>query len=350
MKTSGILTLFCITLLCLSGSTVSRAQATEPPKPKDDTKAAAKPEPVAASKSVPAARSSRIRDSKRPPRVEFEIVSQDTLWGTIVVELSPERTPITVRNFLRYVDEGFYNGTIFHRALSDFIIQGGQYIGSTEKKTEGLHGAIRNESRRGLKNERGTIAMARKHSPHTAVCQFYINVVGNEQLDYPNAGAYGYCVFGKVIKGMELVDRIARVPTSISPAARQRYERYLKKGADVKQAEKSLPNSPLELKRARRLEGDEYDSCVDPPPTPVSQPADVEDELPTESDEVEPPAADNEPLEQAEEADEQPVEDEDQPVDEPTDEAVEPRENLPPAESDDNPTDPPAELDGDVED
>ena len=350
MKISDMLTLFCITLLCLGGSTVSRAQATEPPKQKDDTRAATKSEPVAVPNPVSAARGNRTRDSKRSPRVEFEIVSQEISWGTIVVELSPERTPITVRNFLRYVDEGFYEGTIFHRALPDFIIQGGQFIDSTAKKSEGLHGVIRNESRRGLKNERGTIAMARKHSPHSAVCQFYINVVSNEQLDYPNAGAYGYCVFGKVIKGMELVDRIAKVPTSVSPAAQQRYERYLEKGEDVKQAEKSLPKSPIVLKRVRQLEGDEYDNCVTLPPTPVSQPTGVEDQLRTGSAESQPPAAEDEPLEQEEEADEKPVEDEDQPIDEPTDEAVEPPEDLPSDEPDDNPTDPPAEPGEDVED
>ena len=142
------------------------------------------------------------------------VVVIDTSKGKIKVELNDEKAPISVKNFLRYVDEKFYNGTTFHRIISDFMIQGGGYEpGMREKKT---HDPIKNEWANGLKNERGTIAMARTQALDTATSQFYINVVDN------TAGGKGktdldrgkYCVFGKVIEGMDVVDAIKAVPTN----------------------------------------------------------------------------------------------------------------------------------------
>ena len=134
-----------------------------------------------------------------------------TSLGTIVIELNSEKAPITVKNFLQYVNDGFYNGTIFHRTMQGFMIQGGGFTKDMAEKPTA--GEIKNEASNGLKNERGSIAMARRQDPNSASSQFFINHVNNSsQLDYPlNNG--GYAVFGKVTQGMDVVDKIAKVPT-----------------------------------------------------------------------------------------------------------------------------------------
>ncbi|MBI1918527.1 MAG: peptidyl-prolyl cis-trans isomerase [Planctomycetes bacterium] len=130
----------------------------------------------------------------------------ETSAGTIKLELYPDKAPITVKNFLRYVDDKFYDGTIFHRVISNFMIQGGGFEpGMKEKKTRG---PIKNEAPNGLSNTVGTIAMARLPQPNTATAQFFINVADNSRLDRPR-----YCVFGKVIEGMDVVDKIKEVKT-----------------------------------------------------------------------------------------------------------------------------------------
>lgn len=145
-----------------------------------------------------------------PPRVEFE-----TSLGSFTVELYPEKTPETVKNFLRYVDEGYYDGTIFHRVMAHFMIQGGGFTSLTEQKFKGLRDPIRNEAKQGLNNQRGTIAMARTGEPHSATSQFFVNVVDNPFLDHkePRGNGWGYCAFGKVVSGMDVVDKIRNVPT-----------------------------------------------------------------------------------------------------------------------------------------
>jgi len=147
---------------------------------------------------------------KRGRTVRVEI---QTNLGKFVVELYPEKAPITVKNFLRYVDEGFYNGTIFHRVIPGFVIQGGGF--TTDLTPKPTHPPIQNEAGNGLKNERGTIAMARTSEIHSATSQFYINLKDNPFLDYtsPTPEGYGYAVFGRVISGMEVVDKIATIPT-----------------------------------------------------------------------------------------------------------------------------------------
>lgn len=205
--------------------------------------------------------------------VELEIEVDGQPWGSIVIELYPERAPLTVRNFLRYVDEGYYDGTIFHRTIRGFVIQGGGYVSLTEKKTAGLHTAIRNESRRGLKNTRGTITMARKTSePHSAIAQFFINVQDNEHLDYPQAGALGFCAFGEVVAGLEFVDRIASMRTRVSPAAQRRYEHYKTAGMEVEQAERSQPYKPAVIKKAHRFDPVEYEQRLSQQPETLRQP------------------------------------------------------------------------------
>jgi len=138
----------------------------------------------------------------------------DTSKGSILVELDDKKAPLTVKNFLSYVDRGFYNDTSFHRVISHFMIQGGGFTlkdGILNEKTTGA--PIINESARTSSNKRGTIAMARKSDPNSATAQFFINVVDNSKLDHPNAKGSGYAVFGKVIKGMDVVDAIKAVQT-----------------------------------------------------------------------------------------------------------------------------------------
>jgi cyclophilin family peptidyl-prolyl cis-trans isomerase len=140
-----------------------------------------------------------------------------TSYGPVVVELEPELAPKTVANFLQYVQEGHYKGTIFHRVIEGFMIQGGGLLESLEEKPG--RAPVLNEApqtfRAGLKNTRGTLAMARTGSPHSATAQFYINVVDNPRLDHRDLSeeGYGYCAFGRVVEGMEAVDKISKVRT-----------------------------------------------------------------------------------------------------------------------------------------
>ncbi len=146
-------------------------------------------------------------------------VKLTTSMGAIVLELEPEAAPKTVENFLKYVKKGQYKGTIFHRVIPGFMIQGGGYVDYLGKKR--TEPSITNEADRsaaaGLKNRRGTLAMARTPDPHSAAAEFFINVVDNPALDFKGKGSdktWGYCVFGKVVQGMDVVDRIKAVKTS----------------------------------------------------------------------------------------------------------------------------------------
>ncbi len=147
-----------------------------------------------------------------PPRVALE-----TNHGTIVLELNAEKAPITVENFLDYVDRGWYDGTIFHRVMDGFMIQGGGFTSDMQKKI--TRPEIENESKNGLSNKRGTISMARLPGPHTATAQFFINSVDNEGLD-ASGGDFGYAVFGEVVEGLDIVDTISKVETGIKSGMR----------------------------------------------------------------------------------------------------------------------------------
>jgi peptidyl-prolyl cis-trans isomerase B (cyclophilin B) len=141
------------------------------------------------------------------------MVKLHTNYGTITLELYADKAPVTVENFLNYVREGFYNGTIFHRVISNFMIQGGgMEPGMKEKAT---NAPIKNEADNGLSNERGTIAMARTMEPHSASAQFFINVKDNTFLNHssPTPNGWGYAVFGRVVDGMDVVDKIKEVQT-----------------------------------------------------------------------------------------------------------------------------------------
>jgi cyclophilin family peptidyl-prolyl cis-trans isomerase len=159
------------------------------------------------------------------------IVVVDTSLGSFKMELYPDKAPKTVKNFLDYVDDKFYDGTVFHRIIPTFMIQGGGYEkGMKEKKTKE---PIQNESDNGLSNTRGSVAMARTNEPNSATAQFYVNVKDNDFLDRAKArDRVGYCVFGKVIEGMEVVDKIK----------------------DVKTGANDIPSEDVVIKSIRRVE------------------------------------------------------------------------------------------------
>ena len=140
-------------------------------------------------------------------------VEMKTNLGNVVLELYPDKAPKTVENFLKYVEDGFYKNTVFHRVIPGFMIQGGGF--DTALKQKPTRSPVQNEADNGLKNEVGTIAMARTQDPHSASAQFFINVANNEFLNFkaPNQKGYGYAVFGKVTQGIDIVNKIASIPT-----------------------------------------------------------------------------------------------------------------------------------------
>jgi len=142
-------------------------------------------------------------------QTEVEIVVMETSLGTIEIELNREKAPITVENFVNYVEDGYFDGLCFHRIIKGFMIQGGGLDSTGEYRETRAPIAI--ESQNGLKNVRGAIAMARSSDPNSASSQFFINTVNNDNLDYPSFDGYGYTVFGLVISGMEIVDAIEAV-------------------------------------------------------------------------------------------------------------------------------------------
>jgi len=158
-------------------------------------------------------------------------VALDTSQGRIVIELAPKEAPKTVDNFLAYVKAGHYDGTVFHRVIPTFMIQAGGF--GSDMSERPTRPPIPLESKNGLKNARGTVAMARRSDPNSATAQFFINVVDNTSLDYPSFDGNGYAVFGKVVEGMDVVDKIKDVPTG----NRGRYQ--------------NVPLTPVMIKSAR---------------------------------------------------------------------------------------------------
>lgn len=151
-----------------------------------------------------------------PPAPQVRL---DTTLGAITLRLNAQQAPKTVQNFLAYVDSGHYDGLVFHRVIRGFMIQGGGYDDKYNQKRTGA--PVENEARNGLKNRRGTIAMARTSEPHSATSQFFINHADNDSLDYPSFDGWGYAVFGEVVEGLDVVDQIAETPTgAIRPFGR----------------------------------------------------------------------------------------------------------------------------------
>jgi len=139
------------------------------------------------------------------------MVKLHTNHGVITLQLDAEKAPNTVKNFIDYVNSGFYSNTIFHRVIENFMIQGGGFEPGMKQKA--VNAPIKNEAANGLRNEKYTIAMARTNDPHSATAQFFINTKNNGFLDYPGQDGWGYCVFGKVVEGMEVVDALNKVKT-----------------------------------------------------------------------------------------------------------------------------------------
>jgi peptidyl-prolyl cis-trans isomerase A (cyclophilin A) len=174
-----------------------------------------------------------VRAAGENPRVVLE-----TSLGPITIELDPARAPTTVENFLKYVDSGYYDNLVFHRVIPGFMVQAGGYDDQLEEKLNGQRPPIKNEGNNGLKNERGTIAMARRSQPDSASAQFFINLVDNSRnLGPGGVDEYGYAVFGKVVDGMGVVDKIAAVQTG------------MKKGMA------NVPLRPVYLKSIKRAKG-----------------------------------------------------------------------------------------------
>ena len=148
-----------------------------------------------------------------PAPAAAPVVDVTTNLGSFAIELDADAAPVTVESFLRYVEDGFYDGTVFHRVIPGFMVQGGGFTADLARKA--TRDPIVNEADNGLSNTRGTVAMARTRAPHSATCQFFVNLVDNSRLDFqaPQPGGFGYCVFGRIVEGMDVVDAIAAVPT-----------------------------------------------------------------------------------------------------------------------------------------
>jgi len=204
-----------IVLVLLSAAALQSAFAADPPAAAGAAPAAAFPPAAspAGSTTGGAAADNSGSTASAPPKasptgpVRVQVV---TSLGNFTIELLPERAPLTVAQFLKYVDQGHYSGTIFHRAIANFVIQGGGF--DANFKIKGNPGKVVNESGNGLTNQRGTVGLARPAEPHAGDVQFYVNLYDNSALD-PNQSRWGYAVFGKIVQGMDIVDKIGNVAT-----------------------------------------------------------------------------------------------------------------------------------------
>jgi peptidyl-prolyl cis-trans isomerase A (cyclophilin A) len=177
------------------------------------------------------------------------IVEMKTSMGTIKIELFQDKAPISAKNFLSYVDEKYYDGTVFHRVIETFMIQGGGFDNSDPIRQKRTKSPIKNEANNGLKNERGTLAMARTGDPDSATSQFFINVVDNDGLNRPKPDGHGYAVFGKVIEGMDVVDKIKKVKTGTATViARGPGDR------EIRDMSKDVPQTKVVIESVRRVE------------------------------------------------------------------------------------------------
>ncbi|MBI4546334.1 MAG: peptidylprolyl isomerase [Ignavibacteriae bacterium] len=176
------------------------------------------------------------------------VVVMKTSMGTIKIELYRDKAPVTVDNFLSYVDDKFYDGTVFHRVIENFMIQGGGFADGETIRQKSTKAPIVNESSNGLKNDRGTIAMARTSDPNSATSQFFINVVDNHNLNPGMGDPAGYAVFGKVIEGMDVVDNIRKVKTGTAPAI------ALYGGKEISATFRDVPQAKVFVESVRRLQ------------------------------------------------------------------------------------------------
>jgi len=272
LKTSAV----CVVLVALTGPFGWAQSRARPPKPIPQQ---------ALPGSPPAANSAPL--STTSPRVALEIVCGEEEWGRIVLELNAAQAPQTVENFLQLVETGYYDGTIFHRILPNFLIQGGGYGADGQPKRPATRRPLRNEANNGLKNVRGAVAMARGRNPHSATTQFFINVVDNPKLDHPGHDGWGYCVFGRVVEGLPIVERIRRLATRAGPAGGDStpswpvnpplIRRAYRLGETAGGGSTSAPAAPAtELESAPQVEPDEEIT-----PVPGQEPAPEEVQPPT---------------------------------------------------------------------
>lgn len=217
--------------------TPAKSPAETAKSPADSTKSEqeSQPQPVpppAADAKTPKEAKPSMTESANPK------VVLETTKGNMTLELYPDKAPKTVENFLTYVDDGFYNGTIFHRVIPGFMIQGGGFTSEMQQKK--TRETIPNEAANGLKNQKGTIAMARTPDPHSASSQFFINVADNDFLNFQDATeqGYGYCVFGQVVDGMDVAEKIVKVKTG----------RHGPHG--------DVPTEPIAIEKAYRLQSE----------------------------------------------------------------------------------------------
>ena len=169
---------------------------------------------LALAQSAPTASASEAASSETAVVTVNPRVALHTNLGDIILELDAAKAPLSTQNFLAYAKDGFYNGTVFHRVIDNFMAQGGGY--TTDLQPKPTRASIQNEANNGLSNLRGTVAMARTNDPHSANAQFFINLVDNPRLDYvsdQNGMTWGYAVFGKVVEGMDVIDKIRAIPT-----------------------------------------------------------------------------------------------------------------------------------------
>ena len=195
--------------IALIAPTFALAQTTAPTQPATKTAKTIKPAPKATTKAP-------AKTTEKPAvaaRATAPKVLLKTSMGDITVELYPDKAPKSVENFLAYAKSGFYDGTIFHRVIATFMIQGGGFTNNDLQRPKQTRASIVNESKNGLSNLQGTLAMARTQDPNSATAQFFINTVDNPRLDYTDDASPGYCVFGKVVSGLDVVDKIKAVPT-----------------------------------------------------------------------------------------------------------------------------------------
>jgi cyclophilin family peptidyl-prolyl cis-trans isomerase len=207
-RQSGIaVVVLCLLVVAWACAQEQKAATEEPAQ-----KAASTAEPAGETESEPA-----MTQTETEETIEGDMVRMTTSMGVIDIELFPDQAPITVENFLRYVSDGFYDGTIFHRVIPNFVIQGGGFTPDFTQK--GTRPPIKNEAANGLKNDRGTLSMARTNVVDSATSQFFINLKDNANLDHVpgSPSSFGYAVFAKVVAGMDVVDAIAKVATGAKP-------------------------------------------------------------------------------------------------------------------------------------
>jgi cyclophilin family peptidyl-prolyl cis-trans isomerase len=236
MKLSAIILAAPLALVLASGVALADAKDAKKDTPATDVKAV---EPAKGEKASGETEAKTEAKTEAPAEEKMAYVLMETSKGNILLELNAEKAPISTKNFLDYVASGHYAGTIFHRVIGNFMIQGGGFAVNMKEKSTSA--PIKNEWQNGLKNKRGTIAMARLGGkPDSATAQFFINVVDNDMLDTPRDGA-GYAVFGKVVMGMDTVDAIKAVKTSVG----------------------DVPTETVEIKSAKKLTADEAKAMID---------------------------------------------------------------------------------------